>query len=432
MKLALSVLITVSFLATLLIASIHYEDTTRSKVFDSPESVGYYRQIPEPMVLSLSYWEQTANALKNLFDLQCWASTVNISKVVMPAIEAYDKSVFHFGLSESSFRFTDLFDLEYWNSMSLSLGYATLVSQQHFLQHASREIVYVQILNGGKCLALDSLADQQWYKFLTSHQFNISKIVCIDFKQEPSHTISKGMFQQKIFDGTAGNVTLLFSVWQGIRRNYRVAVNGSNCDARLDKIGYSKASTFNFTGPAVPSKPISLSIHHFLSQYIPGGRYIAIMLRTEKLFRNRKYIETASIPPEINPCVHDIVSDWKAMISRSNLSETLFFSDIGAHGSMEWGNPSALKFSQYIHNKLQFGFPLSDVNSALENMTKSNDSVQMAVLHQQLVAHATCVVIVGGGSFQTQTFSMYTHKRRGQGCYTVRGGACEVLKQSFE
>lgn len=54
----------------------------------------------EPMVLSLNYWEQSANALKNLIDLQCWAKTVNISKVVEPkvSLESYDKktSIFHF------------------------------------------------------------------------------------------------------------------------------------------------------------------------------------------------------------------------------------------------------------------------------------------------------------------------------------------------
>ena len=36
----------------------------------------------EPMALSRGYWEQSANALKNLFDLQCWASSVGIYKVV--------------------------------------------------------------------------------------------------------------------------------------------------------------------------------------------------------------------------------------------------------------------------------------------------------------------------------------------------------------
>ena len=40
----------------------------------------------EPMVLGLDYWEQAANALSNLADLQCWAKMVaNISKVVEPS-----------------------------------------------------------------------------------------------------------------------------------------------------------------------------------------------------------------------------------------------------------------------------------------------------------------------------------------------------------
>lgn len=50
----------------------------------------------EPMALSLNYWEQTANGLRNIFDLQCWAESVNIHKVVEPSIKAAGSSVFHF------------------------------------------------------------------------------------------------------------------------------------------------------------------------------------------------------------------------------------------------------------------------------------------------------------------------------------------------
>lgn len=180
--------IAIASVVVVLITSTKYA-ITRPKVSDLPDSVGYFRRVPEPMVLSLSYWEQTANALKNLFDLQCWASTMNITKVVMPTIEAYDKSVFHFSHNGSSLKFEDLFDLNYWNGMSLKLGYSVLISQQYFLQHASRDIVYVQLLNLGnnyKCLPLGSLTSQKWYKFLLNQRFNVQKTVCIDFKQAPS------------------------------------------------------------------------------------------------------------------------------------------------------------------------------------------------------------------------------------------------------
>ena len=80
-----------------------------------------------------------------------------------------------------------------------------------------------------------------------------------------------------------GHVTVLFSIWEGIRSNYRVALTGSTCDARLDKVKYLKRqdATFNFEGQVVTSKRISSYIDYFLSQFLSGERYIAVMLRTE-------------------------------------------------------------------------------------------------------------------------------------------------------
>ncbi len=154
------------------------------------------------------------------------------------------------------------------------------------------------------------------------------------------------------------------------------------------------------------------------------------MLRTEKLFRNKNYKAIISRPPENNTCASDIISDWKGMMIGKNLSKT-YFSDVGIHGSMKWNSSSALKFSQYIHDTLPLQLTLTDVNFSLENMTNSRDSVQMAVLHQQLVAHASCVVIVGGGSFQSQTFNLYAHNHKGQECYTVRDSACKITYTHF-
>ncbi len=395
------------------------------------------------MVLSLDYWEQTGNALKNLFDLQCWASTVNISKVVMPAIEVYGAGVFHLGLNKKSLAFADLFDLDHWNTMSQELGYSALVTQQYFLERASRHIVYVRILYPGThlgCQTINSLTDlklfKSWYRYLTSKGFFISTTVCIDVRK----AISKEEFQQKILESTSGDVTILFSKWEGIRSTSRVALSGSRCTANLDKVGrlttsskspLYKYATSNSTQQVVPSKHILSYIHQFLSKYIPEKRYIAVMLRTEKLFRNNKYKAIVSRPPDNNPCASDIISDWKKMVTKSNLSKTLFVSDIGSHGSMRWSNSLALKFSRYIEDMFQPELTLSDINSILEKITGSKDSVQIAVLQQQLVAHATCVLVVGGGTFQGQTFNMYAHNHKGRECYTVKDEACKTTSLHF-
>ena len=93
----------------------------------------------EPMVLGLDYWEQAANALSNLADLQCWAKMVaNISKVVEPSVtpETTDKSVFHFTQDNIyPTRFRDMFSITHWNK-GMSRRHFSTLEPEYFLQHA--------------------------------------------------------------------------------------------------------------------------------------------------------------------------------------------------------------------------------------------------------------------------------------------------------
>ena len=397
----------------------------------------------EPMALSLSYWEQASCASHNLFDLQCWASAVNISKVVSPRIESYDKSVFHFSMKSTTLKFEDLFDLEHWNNNTLRLGFSPLASQDYFMKHAVRDIVYVHIKYSSsmQCEPLSSIHLKDWHKALAKEGFGAISVSCVDLTMPP-HYLSPEAFRQQVFKGVnPKKVSLVFNLWEGIgRTNFRIVLKGSKCAGSLDRVGGLSSSPSNkkFAYAAnnsiprtLPSNRISKYVDHFLSQYIPDGRYISVMLRTEKLFRSKDNKDFIFIPPENNTCARNILFDWKAMVERSNISKTLFFSDIGGHGSLRWSNPSALNFSQYLHDTFHVKVTLSDINSAFEKITNSQDSVQIAILQQQLVARSTCALIVGGGSFQGMTFNMYAHNHKGRECYSVRATSCNTLYSSF-
>ena len=91
---------------------------------------------------------------------------------------------------------------------------------------------------------------------------------------------------------------------------------------------------------------------------------------------------------------------------------------------MKWNNTLALDFSRYVHNNIRLTLSLDRVNTLLEGLTGSKDSIQIAFLHQQLVARATCVVIVGGGGFQSHALNSYLHLHQGRECYSYRGHTC--------
>ena len=97
----------------------------------------------ESMVMGLDYWEQIGNAVKNLFDLQCWASSVGIRSVVEPSVNAtLGKTVLKFLKDEKYLKFRDLFDITHWNLMSSNSNFSRLVSLEYFLKHGSKDVVF--------------------------------------------------------------------------------------------------------------------------------------------------------------------------------------------------------------------------------------------------------------------------------------------------
>ena len=212
----------------------------------------------------------------------------------------------------------------------------------------------------------------------------------------------------------------------------RVALSGSKCHSSLGSylcggVAASKPQeiiyvpSVNSFSPLAASHRIQGYIAKFIQQNV-RGKYIAVMLRLHKMKQSM-----LSIPLQNNSCFQGIISDWKEAKEGRNITQTLFFSDIGKHGSVERGRKyaDATRFSTGVHDAVNVHLSLDKMNSILEKITGSQNSVQIAILHQQLVAHATCVVVVGGGSFQAQTLYMYAHLHKGKECYVVRDGDCE-------
>ena len=161
-------------------------------------------------------------------------------------------------------------------------------------------------------------------------------------------------------------------------------------------------------------------VETFTRKLLSGEHYVVVMLRSEKLKRS-----ILSTPSKVNSCIGGILSDWEEMRNSTNATKSLFFSDAGKYGSVTLHKPSASSFSKEVYNKMRSHLAVDDVNSVLKGMTNSSDSVQIAILHQQLAARASCVILIGYGSFQAHTLSIHAHLHRGKECYVLRGGNCK-------
>ena len=389
----------------------------------------------EPMVMSLDYYEQIGTAAQNLFDLQCWASSVGIRSVVEPSVLAkWGSTSLMFSKDEKYLKFRDLYDITHWNLMSSNSNFSQLVSLEYFLKYGSKDVVLVQIkyamFYSRRCQPLKEFANSDWFRFLSKNRFHIKKTVCFDYEKEPSHIFKEKTFRDKIFQGTGQNISIIFNLWEGVRTSgsKRVVIRGSKCNYDLGKLAsvntapqpISKITYSPLTScPNMPSQRILNFFEIFKTKHLFGVKYVAVMLRTQKM--NQSII---SRQPESNSCIGEIIPDWKNIVADHNLTQTLFFTDVGKFGSLNWNNKYANKFSQYLENLLKLKMTLNEVNSALTEITGSTDRVQIALLHRLLVAHAECVIMIGGGAFQNQTLNMYAHLHVGRECYSVRNLHC--------
>ncbi len=244
----------------------------------------------EPMVLSLDYWEQTGNALDSLFDLQCWANSVGIDKVLQPTIKQVSESTFHFVANRkgSHFEFSDLFDIDHWNLMSVKRNNSPLTSMEYFVQHAIKEVLVVKIRykDGGNC-TLDKTSK---YNFLPEEGFRVVRIACIDFNKVPSHGMEQSVFQDLIFGNlNPRNVTVLFDQWRGLwlfgevtRRVDLTASSYPQCLDRLSSVHYVRASEGKLETTTY-SVHFQLSIASVFMSYLINLWIISILLGQDTL-----------------------------------------------------------------------------------------------------------------------------------------------------
>ena len=428
--------------STTLPATLHKDSTAFSVSKDAVHNLSLHSKEEEdssdwfePMIMGLDYREQIGNALASLFDLQCWARTVNISKVVEPhvkIIKGNDGSVLHY-LPNPSLQLKDLLNVTHWNKMSTQHNFATLVPAEHFLKHATKEIVFVQIiyrLHPIRCLQDIAIKRTGWYKALTASGFHFVKTLCIDFRTIRGNVLTEEAFKELIFKDciNRNSVSVVFNVWEGVRANddFRVALKRSHCSDLLYKMANVNCTKLpqkvhfnpNSSSPIEPSLYILKLVEQFLTEFLSKERFIAIMVRTEKL--NYKFYDIKD-----NACINNILSDWKGMTKANNITKTLFFSDTDKHGSTTLHLPKAKVFTDYLLKSVNAEQEAA-MNKYLETIVASKDSVVLAVLTRHIVARATCMMTVGGGLFQRQTLNMFAHNHKEEElCYSMRNGFCK-------
>ena len=369
----------------------------------------------EPWALCIEYWEQSASVLRNLFDFQCWASSVGINRVVEPVVSPKGYGLLKFFVKDNSTRFRDLFDLDHWNDLSTKLSYSPLAAMEQFFDSGVRQFVYVHIkyhVQPKPCPTKAEVFSRSWYIALIMRGFSMMKIVCIDILRIPSHTLTRGMFTDAIFHNVGHQVNVIFNEWRGIEGG-KMKITGSNCTSTLGR------ATSKLNVPyMIPSQKLSDLVDTFIREHLSSAEYVVVMLRSEKLARSVK-----STPVKSNACIDRILYELKDMLQSD--MRTLFMSDIGEHGSTTLKDSSALSFSQKLETAVNADISLKKMNSIFEDMLGPTLCKQISILQQQLAVRAKCIITVGGGNFQGETVRLHAYLYGSNNCHKILDSQCK-------
>lgn len=379
-------------------------------------------------VLAESYWEQQSSGCRNFQFLLCWAGRLNLT-VVEPFME---DSVPRTHLSTPSprhghalLRLSDLYNTEIWSQYSRRRHHASMAPWEHFLRDAPRNLITVHLkykqgeqnkkeepspLERIKSGCNKVWPSQSQIDFLKTKGFRIVRGVCLNFAYGDHFTMQQ--FHQSIYGNYSPNeTTVVFSEWRGIGSGGRVFISDTPCQASLHQTYLT------------PSRRLVADAKKYIDKYLTAGSYVAIMARMEKAKQMLRKMHAKSIVPF---CFDKLVKYWNATKAASGI-KTLFLSiDMGKYGSNSFrdsgdGSNLLTEFTKFGREVYGSTFSVSQWESTFEEIGQTTDAGYIALLQKVIVIRASCVIFLGGGSFQRHALYLYQklHPQRGEDCVRI-------------
>lgn len=393
----------------------------------------------ERFILGWLFFEQITMATNNMFTLM-WYAKVWRSRAVMPftyGSRLYGLPHVWFGQKKPVHLhpLQLIYDMSKLDELVCKFDLPPLADFGEFLEKASRSIVVIHYIyqkddltrfhgiGGSRKTLLEALRNNhiidccsityiskivtRFHDMLNDEtnysgfkHFEVNRCLCVNasLPTEPDDLLSKINLPSSKF-------TVVFSDWrgiasidvpkkapQGILRNFRMLVPSF----RKHKMPHPSRN-------ALPlSSDVKKNATQFLYQLTEGQPFIAVHYRSEKLGQVEK-----RIPNYIDVCFQKSLEVKDTLLSES--TKVLYFSDYGSYGSNTCHNDcrGARHLDTHLFAK----------NIKLTHFTPSKynavpDSGFVAFVEQEIIASAEALVMVGGGSFQSQILRRFKEYKK--------------------
>ena len=315
-------------------------------------------------------------------------------------------------------RFSDVYDMDYWNDLSHKTNSSLLVPWEDFIEKAPRNLITVNIKYGaskkvpeheGMSYREGCSRKASWNRLVEflerKHKFAVVRKICINFSYNKEFDSNE--FYKEVFGSNKpSDSTVLFGQWRGLSSR-RVQVRGTGCD------------TPKATVDAEPSKQVLQVAEEYRDQYLKTRDYVAIFARMEKAKQQKKQQGT------VTNCFHETLESWRKMVSTTGINTTFLSTDVGRLGSTSFKTAKDDfhgAFSEFFATIYGDKLTISQWESTFESASGTSHPGYIGMLQKAIAAQASCVLFVGGGSFQRNALNLYRrrHARKDWCLYVIK------------
>ena len=394
---------------------------------------------PYGYVVAGSFSGQQGAGIQALISLQCWAASFSLPiRILEPLLsDTTFVSIASAKHRNSTFlRFSDLFDLQHFNRISASLGYAVLGTREDFFTAAPRDVIFVEMKRVQRNTAMDQkIPEVVWtadseqngnhncYQFpdeyagmeqLAKERFCIVRIVKATYYLIQSSILSDKDVKNVIYGSKhPQHVTLIFSFW---RTPWYVPNNELDDPYRCERVGHgSKKEQF------IPSPRLMADVKYYEEHFLDSSNEVAVMLRLERM---TEFLERQHSAKEwtVDECLNEV---YRVTREKQTSGYPMVTLDVGRFGSgtLESSRDidvptikekSKLLLTSLFDNKRTF----EEWEESFTKATGTEHSGYIAALQRTLASRTKCLILLGGGNFQDLALKDYikNHPNKADRC----------------
>ena len=391
-------------------------------------------------VLAWLYFEQLTMATTNLFSLMWFASKMQAHTVMpfthksqmfgLPRVMRQNKRIYPLSL---------LYDMKRLNKLTCKYNLPSLVDFQDFLNRGSRRLIIIHLMyyntdmtrlttiGGRKISLLKALHNHHTIeccsiKYITrivgvlesylkresflsnTKEFQVHRCFCVNasLPNEPNDLLKLTNLHN------SDDFSVIFTDWRGISSS-NIPKKAAQGTLKNFRMFVPSAVHTLWPHPSHTVFPISSMVRgnatKFLKRVAGAKNFIAIHFRSEKIGQAEK-----RIPFFTERCFIQANILRDKILSKDIELVTLYFSDYGDYGSSTCRNncngPKKLR-ALFTANKLQV------THFHPKSYKAVPDSGFVALVEQEAMASAHTLLLVGGGSFQSQLEQRFKSYNRG-------------------